>query len=307
MIPLIENILRRKGHRLVGVVSAPGPRTRRTDDYLEVGQYARPGLDVIVSNYPNRWADMIRTLRPDLIACAGFNWKIPVEVLQLARFGAINGHDALLPKYRGRNATGWALRNDEPGFGVTVHYMTPELDDGPILSQVSIPITDDDLSYESIRPRFLAAASEALLDALDRVAAGDPGRPQDESQATYAGGAFESEWRFIDWSKTAREIFVQIRSWCGMRDVPVGAIGTIDGRSMLLTKSRLVDEPTSGLVPGSVIHVNENGTLIQCGDRPLLVLTAAPVTDAVDEPVAVGESEGMARRSVAPSWRDSQS
>ena len=253
-IPVTRELLDEKGHRLVGVLSAPGPKSRRTDGYLDVARQARPGLDVIISNYRNRWADMLRPLKPDLLFCASFNWKIPAEVFAVAPLGAINGHDALLPKYRGRNATGWALRNDEPEYGATVHYMTPEFDDGPILSQRRVAITDDDLSAESIRPRFFAAANEAILEALDRVVAGDPGRPQDESQVTHAGGAFEPEWRFIDWSKPARDIFIQVRSWYGARDVPLGAFGEIDGINMLITKTKLVDVASTGRPPGTVLQ-----------------------------------------------------
>ncbi|HET7034743.1 MAG TPA: formyltransferase family protein [Thermomicrobiaceae bacterium] len=282
-IPIAEDLLRQKGHRLVGVVSAPGPRTRRTDDYLEVGQYARPGRDVIISNYPNRWAAMIRPLKPDLLYCLSFNWTIPAEVLQVPRLGAINVHDALLPKYRGRNATGWALRNDEPELGMTVHFMTPELDNGPILSQRRVPISDADLNLETIYQRFAGVANEGILEALERVAAGDPGTPQDETQVTHAGGAFEPEWREIDWGRTAREIFVQVRSWYGARDVPLGAFGEIEGRRMLITKTKLVDESPSGLAPGSVIRTDPDGILIQCADRPLLVVAAEPVAPELDE------------------------
>lgn len=72
-IPLIEELFYQCGRKLVGLVGAPGPRSRRTEDYFEIAQHARSGLDVIISNYPNRWTDMIRPLRPDLICVAGFN------------------------------------------------------------------------------------------------------------------------------------------------------------------------------------------------------------------------------------------
>jgi methionyl-tRNA formyltransferase len=272
-VPVMQERLRSRGHRLVGVVAAPGPRSRRTDDYLEVAQQARPGLDVIISNYPDRWADMIRPLRPDLLWCLGFNWKIPEAVLDVPRLGTVNFHDALLPKYRGRNAIGWALRNDEPECGITLHFMSPAFDSGPILAQRSFSITDDDYSFASIFPRFVAAGTEASIEALNRIAAGDPGDPQDESQATYAGGAFEPEWREIDWSDTARQTFVKVRSWYGARDVPRGAFGDIDGRRCLITATKLTYQQSNDQVPGTVLDRRDDGTLlIQCGDGPLEIL-----------------------------------
>jgi methionyl-tRNA formyltransferase len=271
-VPLTEEWLGKRGHRVVGVLTAPGPRSRQTDGYLGVAQHARPGLDVIISNYPNRWADMIRPMRPDLIVCAAFNWKIPADVLQVPRLGAINGHDALLPRYRGRNATGWALRNDEPEFGLTMHRMTPALDDGPILAQRRIPITDQD-DIDSLFPRLGNAAESAFEEAVERIEVHDPGIPQDESQVTYAGGAFEPEWRQIDWNNPARNIFLQIRSWWGSRDVPRGAFAVIDGQRALITKAWCSEQPSNGAAPGTVLDRRDDGSLlVQCADGPLEIV-----------------------------------
>lgn len=284
-IPNTEEWLAIKGHKLVGLVGAPGPRSRRTDDYLGVAGHARPGLDVIISNYPNRWADMLRPIRPDLIVCAGFNWKIPEEVLRIPRLGTLNGHDALLPKYRGRNATGWALRNDDPAYGVTIHYMEPEFDTGPILAQRRVTISDEDYSSATIKPRFFEAARCAFLEALDKVASGDPGIPQDESRATCSGGAFEPEWREIDWSDSARQNFLKVRSWYGARDVPLGAFGELDGQECLITATKLTYQQSNSVAPGTVLDRRDDGSLlVQCGDGPLEILEWSGAPGGSDRP-----------------------
>ncbi|CAN5228127.1 hypothetical protein BH23CHL1_BH23CHL1_04350 [soil metagenome] len=271
-MPNVELLLAAKGHRLVGLVGAPGPRSRRTDDYLTLGQYARPGLNVIVSNYPNRWATMIRPLRPDLIVCFGFNWKIPASVLEVTRLGTINGHDGLLPKYRGRCATGWALRNGDK-YGFTFHYMGSDFDTGPILSQRRISVSDDDYSFLDIWPRLEAAIQETFLEALDRVAVGDPGIVQDETLATTAPGAVEPEWRFLDWNKPARDTFIQVRSWYGARGVPHGTLAQIDGRQVLITATRLIGQQSNDAAPGTVLERRDVGSLlVQCDDGPLEIL-----------------------------------
>ncbi len=271
---IVEALLREQGHRLVGLVTAAGPRSRRTDGYLGVAQLARPDLDVIVSNRPARWAAMLAPLRPDLIICSGFNWVIPADVLALPPLGAINFHDALLPRYRGPNATGWALRNGDPQHGLTIHRMTPRLDDGPILAQGPVPLTDDD-DGDTLWPRMAARAPDLLRGALARVAAGDPGTPQPEEEAT-AAPRFEEDWRYLDWSRTARDLHLQARSWLGTRAAPRGAIGTIDGVRTRVLKTCLVDEAGTGAAPGTVLRRDGETLLIQCGDRPLLILRHQP-------------------------------
>src|SRR4051812_43096193 len=94
----LDGLLRGRGHRIVGAVTTPGPRGLRTDDYRSVVAAAEPDVDVIVSTYPKRWATMVAPMRPDVIISAAFPMRIPAEVIALPRLGAINGHDALLPK-----------------------------------------------------------------------------------------------------------------------------------------------------------------------------------------------------------------
>ena len=103
---LVDEVVRPLGHRVVGVVTSPGPKRRRSPTYLEVVAAVSPGVDVIVSNHPERWAAMLAPLRPDLIVSGGFPWRIPADVLALPRLGAINFHDALLPGTAARTRPG---------------------------------------------------------------------------------------------------------------------------------------------------------------------------------------------------------
>jgi methionyl-tRNA formyltransferase len=217
---LVNEVVRPLGHRVVGVVTSPGPKRRRSPTYLEVVAAVPPGIDVIVSNHPERWAAMLAPLRPDLIISGGFPWRIPFEVIALPRLGAINMHPALLPRYRGPAAIEWALRNGDAELGFSVHRLAPDFDTGPILAQTRIPIADDD-DINSLVAKFGPVLPGLLGQALERVARGDPGEAQDEAEATYAG-LFDEEWRTIDWDQPARTIHNQVRSWIGQRDIPLG-------------------------------------------------------------------------------------
>jgi methionyl-tRNA formyltransferase len=273
---LVDAVMRPLGHRVVGVVTSPGPKRRRSSAYLEVVAAVPPGVDVIVSNHPERWAAMLAPLRPDLIISGGFPWRIPSDVLALPRLGAINMHPALLPRYRGPAAIEWAFRNGDAELGFSVHRLSPDFDTGPILAQARIPIADDD-DIDSLVAKF-GPVLPGLGQALERVARGDPGEDQDEAEATYAG-LFDEEWRIIDWSQPARTIHNQVRSWIGVRDIPLGAFGEVDGETLQITKTRLVaGEPMTQepAPPGTVMRRDGERLIVQCGDGPIEILNWSP-------------------------------
>jgi methionyl-tRNA formyltransferase len=274
---LVDEVARPLGHRVVGVVTSPGPKRRRSPAYLEVVAAVPPGVDVIVSNHPERWAAMLAPLRPDLIISGGFPWRIPADVLALPRLGAINVHDALLPRHRGPNATGWAFRMGDIETAMTIHRLTPEFDAGPILAQARVPITDDD-DMTTISSQFGDHIPALLHQALERIARGEEGDPQDESQTTEAG-LFEDAWRFIDWTQPARTIHNQVRSWVGLRDIPAGALDEIDGETLQISKTRLVaDGPTKQgpAPPGTVVQRDGERLVVQCGDGAIEILAWSP-------------------------------
>jgi methionyl-tRNA formyltransferase len=275
VVQLSHQLFTAFGHQLVGVVTGPGPKQRRTDDYLDVVRATPPGIDVIVTTHMSRLAAMLAPLRPDLIFSAGFKWRIPSEVLQLPRLGVINLHFGLLPERRGPNPIGWAFREDDREQGATIHRMDAGFDTGPILAQSRVPIGDDD-DINSLFPRVAATIPEAMGRALARVAQGDPGDPQDESRAFYAD-LFTDDWREIDWSQPARTVHNQVRSWFGVRGTARGALGLLDGERALITGTRLVDDADISLTPGATLRRAAGTLLIGCGDRPLQIVSWQPI------------------------------
>ncbi|HET7094494.1 MAG TPA: formyltransferase family protein [Thermomicrobiales bacterium] len=267
---MLDELLRSLGHRIVGVVTSPGPKRRRSDAYLDVVVAARPGVDVIVSNHPEHWAAMLAPLRPDLIVCGGFPWLIPADVLALPRLGAINLHPARLPRHRGPGSVEWAFRNGDPEIGFTIHRIADDFDNGPILAQGGVPIDDDD-DFDTLMPKLGALIPDLIRVALNRVARGEAGEPQDESQASYAG-LFDAEWRIIDWNRPARLIHNQVRSWTGVRDIPRGALGQIDGATLQIVKTRLLPPAPASAAPGTLLRRDAERLVVQCADGPLAVV-----------------------------------
>jgi methionyl-tRNA formyltransferase len=268
---LIDQLVRAHGHRLVGVVTGPGPKNRRTTIYHDIVRNTPPDVDVIVTSHPKRLARMLEPLKPDLILTLGFLRVLPQDVLDLPRLGAINTHGGVLPKYRGPNPPGWAFRNEEGEIGWTVHRMTAGIDEGPILAVGAVPYGDDD-DFESLFPKWTGLIPGLISQALTRVVAGDPGDPQDEAVAGYAPH-FDADWREIDWSQPARSIHNQVRSWVGGPRGSAGAFGEIDGKRTLIVKTHLVaDARTEDVPPGTLLDRSDDRLTIQCGDGPLEIL-----------------------------------
>ncbi len=204
---------------------------------------------------PGGVAGLTRALRGyqvDLAVVYGFNWPLPGNLLHSLPHGALNVHPSALPRYRGPAPVHWALRNGDPTIGVTVHRMTEQLDSGPILAQRSgIPL-DEEMTQELLWRRVAPVVRDLLGAALDRVAAGDQGEPQDESAATRAG-YLEPEFSVVDWSQPAADIHNQVRTHRFMRSGPTAQL---DGLQV-----RILDTRRN---PG-------DGVRVECGDGPLWI------------------------------------
>jgi methionyl-tRNA formyltransferase len=269
--PAFDQLMRAHGHRLVGVVTGPGPKSRRTTTYLDIVRATPPNIDVIVTTHPERLARMLEPLKPDVIWVLGFLRVLPQDVLDLPRLGTINTHGGILPRYRGPNPVGWAFRDDQGKIGWTTHRMTAGIDEGPILAAAALPYDDDD-DFESLASRWIGLVPGLVSETLARVIERDPGEPQDEARAGYAP-IFEDAWREIDWSQPARSIHNQVRSWTGSRGMASGVFGAIDGTRTLIVKTHLIaGDSSKDVPPGTVIDRSEDRLTIQCGDGPLEIL-----------------------------------
>jgi methionyl-tRNA formyltransferase len=168
------------------------------------------GMDLLLPGGPGAVASMLAGYQPDLLLVYGFNWHLPREVLELPRLGVLNVHPSALPKYRGREPLLWAIRNGDPFMGVTIHRMNERIDTGPIFAQAAdIPVPDE-VTSQDVWDLTRAALPGLLAEALDAAVRGDPGTPQDEREATYAGFP-PPEWYDVTWQGDRRNLHNQIR------------------------------------------------------------------------------------------------
>jgi methionyl-tRNA formyltransferase len=270
----LDRMLSAMGHRIVAAVTTPGPERRRTSTYLQVVRDVPIGVDILVTTRPRRLAKVLAAYTPDLIVCMSFPFRLPQDLLDLPRLGVVNGHPSYLPRYRGANPIGWAIRNGDTETGFTFHRMDDGFDTGPILAQGTLPLGEDD-GLDEIFGKIGPLAFSLFPVAIGRVLRGDPGDPQPEGGASYAP-LFEDEWRWIDWRQPAGLIHRQVRSWIGAADIVAGAVADVDGTPMRILQTRRVTGNGSDAAPGTVLRRDEAGGsfVIQCGDGPLEVLRA---------------------------------
>jgi len=268
----LAQALRELGHEPVAVMSARRSRPGPPSPWSITDATAPAGLDILFPRNRHSIEPLLRAYQPDLAMCWGYPWRIPLAALEIPRFGSINNHPALLPRHRGPIPVSWAIRDGDESYGVTWHRMDAELDTGPIVAQTSVPMRDDEFSFEELGPRLLEAALQILPRALERLAAGDPGDPQATEGATWAGH-FDADYAQIDWSKPAREIHRQVRAWAfaaGTEQLP-GPIATIEGRQVKVTRTSLTD-PANGALQ------------MQAGDGPIWVVAWEPLEERAQEP-----------------------
>ena len=153
----------------------------------------------------------ITGLKPDLIIVAAYAQIIPDDILNIPKYGVINIHGSLLPKYRGASCIQAAVLNGDETTGITIMKMNKGLDTGPILTQSPINISSDDTAG-SLYEKLSELGAKILLPCLKKYVAGEiKPKPQDDSGSTYAGMLKKQDGK-IDWGKPAVEIERFIRA-----------------------------------------------------------------------------------------------
>jgi methionyl-tRNA formyltransferase len=166
----------------------------------------------------------ITSYNADVYVVVAFTKKIPVQVFKIPKYGSINIHPSLLPKFRGAAPIQWALINGESETGVTIQYIDEELDTGDILAQKIIPLNTD-MTAEDLQDIVLPIGFDLLQEVLNRFSAGTA-KPvkQNNTEATYCG-KISKETAHINWNLSSVEIHNLIRglnpkpcAWTGFRE-----------------------------------------------------------------------------------------
>jgi len=224
------------------------------------------GLAVFQPEKIKTETEAIRKLAPDLIVVIAYGQIIPSAILEIPKFGGINVHASLLPKYRGAACLSAPILNGDKATGVTIMKMDIGLDTGPILRQSKIQLSGRETLAE-LHDRLAALGAETLLPTLrDWVAGRIKQQAQDDAAATYVKTLKKSDGK-IDWTRSAAAIERMVRAynpWPGTYALNGGKILKILAVAPEILK-------TDGHQPGE-IFLSEQGLAVQCGQEALLIL-----------------------------------
>ena len=180
------------------------------------------------------FTNKLEELKPELIVVVAFGQILSKRILDLPKYGCINVHASLLPKYRGAAPIEWSIINGEKKTGVTTMMMDIGLDTGDMLIKREVEITEDMILPE-LKEKLMILGSDALIETIDKLVAGTLKREkQDNSLSNYAP-MLTKETGLIDWNKSAQEIHNLVRGLYG------GAYTIINGQKYKIWKTQIVD------------------------------------------------------------------
>jgi methionyl-tRNA formyltransferase len=283
-VPTLLKILQSR-HEVVGVVTQPDrPHGRRMSESFSPVKKAILDFDPefkLLQPEKARTKEFrlaVRDLNPDVLVVAAFGQILSQRLLDVPKYGGINVHGSLLPRWRGAAPMQYSMIAGDTSTGVTIMEMSAGLDSGDVLLQKAILLKADD-DIDSVEAKLSDIGADLLLETLERLEIGDIiGTPQDESLVTYAP-ALPPDFGFIDWNKSAEGISNLIR---GVTPRP-GAFAFVGGKRIKIWRSA-VDQSTGDTVPGTIVELRKSGELgilVQSGDRSrLLVKEVQPESKA---------------------------
>lgn len=268
--------LHEAGHEIVAVLTQPDRQSGRgltlTQSPVKQAALAR-GLTVIQplslrEGKPGAEEAFaaLTALAPDLMVVAAYGLILPSRILNLPRFGCLNIHASLLPRWRGAAPIQRAIAAGDLKTGIALMQMEEGLDTGPVWTSVETPIQSDD-TFERLHDRLSQLGAQAIVAFLKEFpVAGRTPVPQSGSGVTYAH-KIEKADTLIDWSRSAQEIARQIRAL----DPAPGAQALWQGAAAKLFDATPLSDPLKNALPGQILRADREALVVACGQGALQI------------------------------------
>ncbi len=264
-----------KGYNVTSVVTTEdkprgrGHKMTHPDVYITAEQHNIKNIYQPINLKKENFEEILEKESPDLIVVVAYGKLLPKYVIDFPKYGCINVHGSLLPKYRGAAPMQWSLINGDEETGVTTMYMDTGLDTGDILLKKSLPLTSED-NFGTVHDKLAVLGAQLLvetiekLDSIERI-------PQGETTTEYAS-MITKEMTVIDWHKDARTISNLVR---GLTPFPKASC-MMDGKNLKILRTSVANEVTDAPA-GCIISVNADSFDVACGEGTVLrVFTIQP-------------------------------
>lgn len=259
------------GHEIVLVVTQPD-KPKGRGKALQFPAVKEQALAYNIEVYqPKRirnpeCVEYLKKYAPDIMVVAAFGQILPAEILEMPKYGCINVHASLLPKYRGASPIQWAVINGEQTAGVTIMQMDIGVDTGDIIAKAEIPVAEDETGG-SLFDKLAEVGAQLCVSTLAHIEDGTAVRTkQDEAQATHVG-MISKDMGNIDWKKPAVEIERFVR---GLNPWP-SAFTKLDGRTLKIWKAAVLEDKNEAEA-GSIVLADKKQLAVQTGAGQLALL-----------------------------------
>lgn len=214
--------------------------------------------------------EKIENLKPDLIVTAAYGKILPEYILSIPKYGCINVHASLLPKYRGSNPICEAIRNGDKKTGVTIMYMDKGMDTGDIIEKKEIEIEESD-NLTTLTNKLSILGSSMICDVIRKIEAGTNKRAkQDNSLATYTK-MITKEDEHLDFDDTSKNIFNKVRS---LADDPASYVMFNDNQIKIY--SGYILKENASCMPGTIVKLLKNGIAVKTKDFLYVITKLKP-------------------------------
>lgn len=256
------------GHNILAVVSQPDKPSGRNMKLMPtpVKEYAESkNIKVYQPEKIRKDEELyetLKSLKPDVIVVVAFGQILPQKILDIPKYGSVNVHGSLLPKYRGAAPIQWAIISGEKVTGITTMYMDAGMDTGDMIQKAEVKIENDD-NFGTLYEKMKIKGGELIVQTLEKIADGVAPRVKQPDDFTLAP-MIEKTLGNIDWNNNSEDIRNLVR---GLNPTP-GAYTNIEGQKIKIWRVEFSNlEKTDEVLPGMVIKANKKeGLLISTQD-----------------------------------------
>ncbi|KKY02418.1 MULTISPECIES: methionyl-tRNA formyltransferase [Paraclostridium] len=256
-VPCLQKIID-EGHEVIGVVTQPDKPKGRGK------KLAMPPVKELALKYDipvyqplkareESFVDTLKEMNPELIVVVAFGQILPKSILDIPKYGCVNVHASLLPRYRGAAPLNWVIINGEEKTGVTTMYMDEGLDTGDMILKSEIAL-DDEITAGELHDKMMIDGAKLLKETIDLIKKGEAPREKQSNEDTCYSPIMNKSLGNIDWNKSAIEIHNLVR---GINPWP-SAYTTYEGQTMKVWKTKVINK-NSDKQPGTIISVDKEG------------------------------------------------